>query len=337
MPRVPISFLIPVVKSIPSSQEGAEAFLRPFGLAYPELYELDRKIDVELFDRLVRESAIASGNPGIGLVQGDLVDLRQLGLISWIMMNSRTLGEALAHYQRYNVIVCSGISYRIERAGTRLRASFVNSTPERTLNRTLMDCVMKSFQKLIAQLLDQGVRPLGIDLAHGDEGDSAAYLEAFGCLPLYDCPEYALYLEPELLDATIRFSDSSILEHFKAKADLLMAREQEGAVASRLRRHLCENLTGEPIRIADAAEALAMSVRSLQERLKAEGCTYKEMVESIRKEFARVELTKSDLSIGEIAWLLGYSEPSAFFSAFRKWTGMTPMEFRRSMAFPTPS
>jgi AraC-like DNA-binding protein len=72
-----------------------------------------------------------------------------------------------------------------------------------------------------------------------------------------------------------------------------------------------------------------MTPRTLQRRLKAHGISYQKLLENLRKDLAKSYLRERRLAIGELAYLLGYSEPSAFQRAFKRWTGMTPDNFRR--------
>jgi AraC-like DNA-binding protein len=80
------------------------------------------------------------------------------------------------------------------------------------------------------------------------------------------------------------------------------------------------------------ARCLATSARSLQRRLSAAGTSYQELLDSTRCEAATRYLQDRGLSIGEVAYLLGYSEPPAFHRAFKRWNGVTPQEFRHHRA-----
>ena len=80
------------------------------------------------------------------------------------------------------------------------------------------------------------------------------------------------------------------------------------------------------------AELVGTSVRTLQRHLKAEGHTFAELLDSVRKELARSYLRDAALSVSEVAFLLGYSEPSSFHRAFKRWEGEGPSEFRARTA-----
>jgi AraC-like DNA-binding protein len=76
------------------------------------------------------------------------------------------------------------------------------------------------------------------------------------------------------------------------------------------------------------ARELGMSARTLSRRLAEEGTTFARIVEEYRASMAKGLLQESDLQVTEIAFVLGYSELSTFSTAFRRWTGKTPLEFR---------
>jgi AraC-like DNA-binding protein len=100
-------------------------------------------------------------------------------------------------------------------------------------------------------------------------------------------------------------------------------------VALDVRRALASRVGSGDTRIQTIARTLATSVRSLQRRLAAAGVSYQQLVDLARRDAAERHLTDSLLSIGEVAYLLGYSEPAAFNRAFRRWPTETPQAFRQ--------
>jgi AraC-like DNA-binding protein len=98
--------------------------------------------------------------------------------------------------------------------------------------------------------------------------------------------------------------------------------------ALEVRRALVSRVAGGDTRITAVARALARSARSLQRQLAAEGVSYQQLVDLTRKDAAERYLADSSLPIGEVAYLLGYSEAAAFHRAFKRWNGVTPAAFR---------
>ncbi len=99
---------------------------------------------------------------------------------------------------------------------------------------------------------------------------------------------------------------------------------------SRVGRALSVRMTGKPMGIADVARDLGTSPRTLQRQLAASGQSFNVLLDATRRRAAEQYLSDARLSIAEVAYLLGYSEPAAFHRAFRRWTRMTPQAFRRA-------
>ena len=109
-----------------------------------------------------------------------------------------------------------------------------------------------------------------------------------------------------------------------------MCIRDSSSVGARVRELLAAQIReGEPEQ-AQLARSLGMSERTLQRRLRDEGLAFAALVDKVRTELAELYLSDPKLAVFEVAFLLGYSEPSAFNRAFRRWTGQSPSQFRAS-------
>lgn len=127
----------------------------------------------------------------------------------------------------------------------------------------------------------------------------------------------------------LRRRDPVLAKLLQQQADAAIARLPPlDGVALDVRRALTARVNGGDTRIQAVARALATSVRSLQRRLAAAGLSYQQLLDAARKDAADRHLTDSSLSIGEVAYLLGYSEAAAFIRAFRRWHKETPQTYR---------
>jgi AraC-like DNA-binding protein len=93
---------------------------------------------------------------------------------------------------------------------------------------------------------------------------------------------------------------------------------------------LTEMLPSGRVGARQVAEALHVSVRSLQRKLADKGTSFAQLLEDTRRELARQYVSNSRLSVGEITYLLGFSDPANFTRAFRRWTGQSPSAFRQT-------
>lgn len=125
-----------------------------------------------------------------------------------------------------------------------------------------------------------------------------------------------------------------------ANAELALANEQivqrclarmvHSDIVMQVKTKLIQELPSGNISEEIIAEDLYMSQRSLQRRLREEGTTYKELLNETRRDLAAQYIKASSVSINEITYLLGFSEPSNFSRAFKRWTGVSPSEYRQS-------
>ena len=107
-----------------------------------------------------------------------------------------------------------------------------------------------------------------------------------------------------------------------------LRRHQSANVSMVVRSKLTEQLPSGRATQGSIASAVHMSTRSLQRRLREEGTSYRELLEETRRELATQYMRQSNLSVNEITYLLGFSEPANFTRAFRRWTGRSPTQYR---------
>ena len=139
----------------------------------------------------------------------------------------------------------------------------------------------------------------------------------------------ALRFDDEALDAPASHHDPQLFRILESHAQKVLAETPVTAsLRERVRREVIQRLReGEP-GVADIAQALATSERSLQRKLQSEGVSFRDVVDEARHKLAVVYLGDRNLSMTDVACLLGYSEAAAFTRAFKRWTGRVPSQAR---------
>lgn len=158
---------------------------------------------------------------------------------------------------------------------------------------------------------------------------AARFAELFGVLPLFEQAENALAVDIGCL--ALKLPQANPLTRKYAEAEcrkLLELRTQRQGYAGQIRDQLMGRAMQFPT-MPVLAQELGTTPRTLRRRLAAEGVTYEELVEEVRAALAEELLKATTLSVEEISERLGYSEPSAFARAFRRWKGVAPREFRQ--------
>ena len=146
----------------------------------------------------------------------------------------------------------------------------------------------------------------------------------------FAAPHEGLVFPSRLLEAPLQSADpelNALLMRHAERAIALLPTTQSLATATR--KLLLELLPAGDAAAPDVAARMGLSRRTMTRRLASEGTTYKELLEQARHDLALQYLSKSNLEIQQIAFLLGYSETTAFARAFKRWTDQTPFEFRK--------
>jgi AraC-like DNA-binding protein len=140
-------------------------------------------------------------------------------------------------------------------------------------------------------------------------------------------------------DLILKFLDWITAIHFRASevrfrhsAERHLAQLRDQSIARKVMAVLMAHLEEGPIKLGETARSLYISPRTLQRRLAEEGQSFHEIVESLRRNLCLHHLEDQNVGLAEIAYIAGFSEPSAFTRAVRRWTGRTPLEYRRAHA-----
>jgi AraC-like DNA-binding protein len=173
--------------------------------------------------------------------------------------------------------------------------------------------------------------PITIHLPWSAPNDITEYERVFGCLTTFNKDEVAIILKKEHVEEEIVTADYDLLRILVAHAEEKSQQiNQESGFVTLVKQSVLKLVKPEFPTLEQVAGHLNISPRTLQRRLKEEGCIYKELIDQLRQEFAINYLKKPDLNIGDIAYLLSYADTSAFTRAFKRWKGKTPNEYRAS-------
>jgi AraC-like DNA-binding protein len=264
----------------------------------------------------------------LGLVPG------VLDVLDYVFRTAPTLRASLERVVRYNRLLHDvAVFTLLDRDGV-TRIEHALARPGLAQSRHAAEFTLASIVVVGAQMLGGPLAPRAVELRHAAPASLAEHRRLFGVTPAFDRPVNAIELDGELLGRVLPAADPVLSRVVVRHAEALLAARPAPAegTGNRVRRFLAAALgdgEGEAT-LAAAADRLRMSERSLQRRLTDEGLTFDALLEDLRKELALRYLSDRKVAIAQVAYLLGYSEPSAFHRAFKRWTGKTPSEARRA-------
>jgi AraC-like DNA-binding protein len=289
----------------------------------------DAFIATSSFTGLLEEASRATADTCFGLHFGERFDPKDVGALAYLIFNSPSVGIAIQNTQRYLQIHnnAARLSMTIEGDRGYLRYAVTDEVtrPTRQHNEFSMTVAVKTFRLLTA---NQWV-PLEVQFAHDTPASTAEHLRVFACPVLFGCAINALVIDHEVLQKIVSLADRRLYRILQQHVDGILAQmPRDEDLLSSVKRAIVESMAAGGPKREEVAKLLSMSPRTLERRLKERGVVYKQLVSDLRGQFALDYLKDRKRTITEVAFLLGYSEVSAFNRAFKRWTGFTPMSYR---------
>lgn len=333
--NVSVTLLYPMMRTMSLHGFEWDGFCKAAGIDSAITLDADARMPTEVFERVVETAVRYTGDALLGLHQGGRFAISDLGLLGYVMMHSGTLEGALAESMRYNDIVCTGFRVMVEPEGDDMIV-MLSLDGSAHPSRHCVEEMAASFYRTMQELSCRTIPLKSIAFMHELPDELASrmeeYADVFGIAPLFGAAANSLRFGKEVLTYPVVGSDTRLQGIFKSLAEEARAKLASGtSLSDKLKAWILSCMPSHYPTLSQAANAMLMSTRTLQERLKAENTSYNRLANEVRKELAIAYLARPEYAIGEIAYLLHFSEPSAFHSAFRRWTNASPGEYRQQV------
>lgn len=291
------------------------------------------QLDMDLFDEL----SARAGEPALGIRLAMQTAPLRLDLLDYVARHSPDLASAFRNMLRYQRLLVDDIALELRVDGPFAR---VVHTPPPSLrfSRHATEYTLGSLLVRGRALSGVDLKPLSVSMRAPQPVDDGPYRQLFGVDVAFGQPCTEMVLDRAVLSCKIVEADPSlygILE--RCARERVAALEACSSFLDEVRREVGRLLRGEVPLAADVARRLGMSARNLHRRLHGEGRTYQQLVDEVRLAMAGAYLADRRIKAVEVGFLLGFSDPSAFYRAFRRWTGKTPIEYREAgLSSPAP-
>lgn len=301
--------------------------LQELGVELEQLKDLEMRVPVQwsvhLWQRAIRRGAPAE----IGLLVGQRRGLHTRGPVAHLAAQSATLGEAVELFRLYIPVMSEGESLRVESVGDRVRVHFLFNPP--LLGHAVAsEHSVSSALCWARQLTAVRVVPQAVGFCHEALAAPAVYRQVFGVPARFG--QQSNYLE--LLKSDLLLPVQGANAYLKnlmqqrvsdMQAQLPAQRSLRARVLQQIERGLA---TGE-LSVEAVARRLGISRQTLHRHLRAEGCSYSGLLADVRRRHAVQRLAQPGCSVEQLSRELGFSEPSAFYKAFKGWFGVTPRAY----------
>ena len=308
--------------------------LRRLGLTPELIDEPEERLSVRSQIALLDEAAKALKDDCLGFTLARDFDLREIGLLYYVMASSQSLGEALKRLARYSKVTNEALVFGY-REGNELIVSLSYSGVTRHSDRHQIEFCMFAAIRICRVLTGQNLVPQHFWISHHRSGANSEMARFVGTTVQFgaDTDEFALNAnarELPLIHADTYLNDLLLKYCEAALAD---RRGDTSQLRTRVENAISSLLPHGRVVVDDVARSLGMSKRTLARKLSDEGLNFTEILQQLRRDLALRYLDDRKLHVSKIAWLLGFNEVSAFTHTFKRWTGKTPSQMRTAGAY----
>lgn len=322
---------VAIYQTLQSYDIRADEVFRSNGFDIAALSDPRARLDSATHAKLVGCALEASGDPCFGLRFADYVHPTTFHALGVALLSSSTLRAFLRRWQRYYSFISTSGDVEFVESRLEPRLTFAASEQQResAVARVLADGQMATVVKLIRFMYRPDYSPTRAELVWPPLPDRDSLYEKYLALDVtYGASTNALYFEPADLDVPLPAANAELARHNDQVVLEFLAQLKRDDVATQARAKLIELLPSGDCSKAKVAHALNMSVRTLHNRLTQAGTSYQQLLDDTREGLAGQYMTQMNLSVSEVAYLLGFSDCSNFSRAFHRWTGLSPTAFR---------
>ncbi len=314
-----------------SGREDASTLLARLGL------DVDgnehRLVDADAFYGVI-ETIVSDGDDQLPFRCAESLDIDSYGALGLAFKTAVDLRTALSRIQRYGVLVSDAIRYELRPAGATPAAFVISGRPASRLGiQVTNEAVLAGVLSFCRQAVAPGrlPAPSSVSFTHRRPTNWERHETYFGCPVEFGADIDGLHLDEPFLDTPTRLGDEALGRFITDQLDdELRAAEAARSIEWRVRHTVSQSLADGVPPMGAVAKRLAMSERTLRRRLADEGLRYEDIVVDVQRTVATALLATTDHPLVDVAFLTGYSDQTAFHRAFKRWTGSTPQEVRRS-------
>ena len=305
----------------------ADEVLRRSGLDPEKLYQPNLRTKFSAQPKFWNAAVELSGDPCIGLHLGEKMPVYKGQILEYLLLSSETFGEGLKRVLNYQRLISDAMHGDLTESPQACLTNYFSG--QQYVTPHLAEALVVSLIRFLQSVTESKFKPDKIVFTHSANTHIAEYQRIFQCDVAFNAKAFklffpnamlhhrSLYAEPELLNMHLHSADQHI--ELLKKQDLIAdIRSQVGAL-----------LESGDITLNTISSRLGLSPRQLRHQLNLAGTSLQRIINQHRKSLSKRLLSQTDEAINEIVYLTGFSEPSTFYRAFKRWEGITPIEYRQ--------
>jgi len=304
----------------------ADEVLRRSGLNPKKLYKPNLRTQFSAQPKFWQAAVELSGDPCIGLHLGEKMPVYKGQILEYLLLSSATFGDGLKRILNYQRLISDAMHGKLTEDCEPFLTNYFSN--HQYLTPHLAEAMVVSLIRFLRSVTDDKFQPKSICFTHSPNTDLKEYKRVFQCPVEFNSNQFKLYFDRDILDYRCPYAEPELLSMHMRNADQHMQLLEKRDLITAVRSRIGALLESGDISLENVSHTLGISARQLRHQLNLAGTSLQQIINQHRKSLSKRLLTQTDESIDEIVYLTGFSEPSTFYRAFKRWEGITPIAYR---------
>lgn len=269
-----------------------------------------------------------SGDPDIGLHIAEKMPLYKGQVLQYLFLSSQTFGDGLQRALNYQRLLSDASLATFHQEGDEASVRITSASDKVRNLRHLAESMLVGLMRFFRYVTDDQFVPVSVHFAHPEPENTDEHRRVYGCPVYFSCGENRIVFNSSVLEIPSLHAEPELLKLHEKLASEHIAKLERQDVVARVNRVIGEILETGQVNLEHVASRLEIKPRTLRTRLSEANTNFNQLLADYRCNLAKRLLAHTDESIDEIVYLTGFSEPSTFYRAFKRWTELTPIEYR---------
>jgi len=256
-------------------------------------------------------------------------------VLEYLIYSSASFGEGFGRTVKYLRLVSDALSVRLVEDGAGTRLEVGDAGPKLAAMRHTEICLLYGLILFIRKVTDGQFKPISVALTCEPRAPATQFEHVFACPVQFAATTASVRFDPTVLSTRSPGHDVDLLRLHEEFAQKKLIKLERQDLIERIRRLFAERLELEQCDLEGIAAELKITPRRLRFELAQADTSFSDLLANFRFDLAKKLLARTKEPIENIVYLTGFSEPSTFYRAFKRWAGVTPVQYREGKQSPS--
>ena len=323
--------VVSIFQAIESYGVDGHEVLSEVGLDLQQVNQPLYRVPGNIMAQLVKLAESATNDACFGIRVAEYIHPTTYGALGFALYSSSNVRTFCERMARFHAFITTNHLSSFDESGTAPR--LILRPADESIDNSVYRSLVTGYSAAMVRFLREVSRPdfhlTRLDIACEEPKEAMhKYQEYFKCEVVFSATEYAMVFDADQIDKPFPAANSELAMQNDQIVMKMLADTVKGDLIMQVRAKLVELLPSGECSKEDVAKELYMSVRTLHNKLEKLGSSYQHVLDDTRRELSVQYMQQQQRSISEVAYLLGFSDCSNFSRAFKRWTGVSPSQFR---------